>query len=295
MIDRCCISINEACDMRCKYCHFDIEGRRSRNPAKDDFDCLVDNIISYIGLHSMPQFKVGIVGGGEPMLRFDVLKHLVEKLESCGSVKMYTISNGLHLTDDQLDFLYLHRDSISFNVSLDGYQELHDLYRFDSSGRPTFDRIMDNIDRYEDVFGSKPQINCTVTPNHILFRQELLDFFVSNGFNQVTFSRLFDSDDYVSEADFNNLLAEASRALSLRQIKNPQSFDCCKYGKRCGVGRTNVYFASGKAYPCARFSGLSDYDLGSWSDSLDLIENRLHSLEVAPIGVCYYDSKVVMS
>ncbi len=295
MIDRCCISINEACDMRCRYCHFETEGRRSNSPSRDDLDYLLSNIESYVKKNSGTTFKIGIVGGGEPMLKFDLLRYIVESLEACEEIKFYTISNGLHLNKDQIEFFYSHENRISYNVSLDGYESIHDSNRIDSFKNPTFSRIMDNIQEYECVFGSKPAINCTVTAQHMIHRKELFDFFVDNGFEDVTFSKLFDSSlKGVSDEEFEMFLKEASECLNIRQIRHSDSFDCCKYGKRCGVGRTNVYFASGKTYPCARFAGMEEYKLGSWQDSLDIIESKLSKYIPVQAGFCYYDTKVKM-
>lgn len=44
MIDRCCISLTEKCNLRCRYCHFATEGRRSVEMTQDELDCLLSSI-----------------------------------------------------------------------------------------------------------------------------------------------------------------------------------------------------------------------------------------------------------
>ena len=291
MIDRCCISITEKCNLRCRYCHFSTEGRRSRDMTEDEIGSVISAIRGYVSAHDI-QFKVGIVGGGEPLLRFDMLKHIVEELGADSRIRMYTISNGVGVDDKKLEFLWENRDSIEYSVSLDGGETLHDMNRIDRSGRGTFSAVMGTIQRYEILFGHKPSVNCTITPAHLAEGEKVIRFFSDNGFRKVTFSRLFDSEDKVLSTEFDEFLEKASGYLEIRQLRKNRTYDCTQYGALCGVGRTNIYFASGLAYPCARFAGMERYCIGSVDDSLDAIEANLKQISPCDDGQCYYDQYV---
>ena len=291
MIDRCCISITEKCNLRCRYCHFSTEGRRSRDMTEDEIGSVISAIRAYVSGHDI-QFKVGIVGGGEPLLRFDMLKHIVEVLGADPRIRMYTISNGVGVDDGKLRFLWEHRDTIEYSVSLDGGEVLHNLNRIDRSGSGTHFAVMDTVRRYEDLFGYKPSVNCTVTPAHLAEGEKVIRFFSDNGFQKVTFSRLFDSEDKILSTEFNEFLEKASEHLEIRQLRKNRTYDCTQYGALCGVGRTNIYFASGLVYPCARFAGIKRYCIGSVNDSLDVIEANLKQITPCDDGQCYYDQYV---
>ena len=58
MIDRCCVSITEKCNLRCKYCHFTTEGRRSRDMTAEEVKAIVSSIKEYVSEHDV-KFKVG--------------------------------------------------------------------------------------------------------------------------------------------------------------------------------------------------------------------------------------------
>lgn len=288
MIDRCCISFTEKCNLRCKYCHFATAGRRSRDVTEEEIITIVSSIRQYVSSHDT-EFKVGIVGGGEPLIRFDMLQLIVEQLEMDSRVKMYTISNGVDVDDAKLRFIWEHKNSLDYCVSIDGGELLHDRNRVDVAGRGTFSKVMETVQKYEGLFGQKPSVNCTVTPQLLAEKDQVIAFFTDNGFKKVTFSKLFDSDDKILNDEFNVLLEEASRHLEIRQLRKKKSYDCTQYGALCGVGRTNIYYASGLVYPCARFAGMSDCCIGSATDSLESIENNLRKIVPCDDGLCYYD------
>ena len=289
MIDRSCISIHEKCNLRCRYCHFSLGSSRSADVEGTDVIEAIQRIVEYVDARDIPSFKLGIVGGGEPTLRFGILKTVVDALTDDDR---FRISNGICLGDGMLDYLYEKRDRISFNISLDGYRELHDLNRVDANDEGSFDRVMRTVNRYRERFGHMPGVNCTVTRDHLRNQDELVDFFVQNGFHEVTFSKVFDAPRLeVSDSDFDRFIRKASQRLDLRQCLNPDSFDCCKYGRRCGVGRTNLYYGPSGIYPCGRFSGIEMYRLGSWSDDLSDVERRMERLVPVKDGSCFYESE----
>ena len=72
-IDRVCISINNRCNLSCKYCHFHEKKDVIKNDTMDVFEIL-DNIIKYIESKDIKLFKIGFVGNGEPLLEYNDLK-----------------------------------------------------------------------------------------------------------------------------------------------------------------------------------------------------------------------------
>ena len=72
MVDRICISINNRCNLACKYCHF---REKKASIAEDHMDVfkILDNVVDSIEKNDIKAFKIGFVGNGEPLLDFDLL------------------------------------------------------------------------------------------------------------------------------------------------------------------------------------------------------------------------------
>lgn len=295
MIDRACISVNSVCNLDCPYCHF---GSKKNNEKSklfqfqvDEVDVIINNLFRYISTHGIESFKLGIVGSGEPMLSFEVIKKIVELIganDHSGVIKLYMITNGTIMTDEHLDFFYKHKDIIEVNFSLDGFEALHNRFR------SAFELTMRNIQRYENVFCCKPKINTVVTRDTLLAENELFKFFSENHFINVNFSRVFGVDDptiEITQQEYLNFLSHASiHGIIARQtMQNSKKYDCTKYGKLCGVGRTNIFITKLGVFPCARFMGNPLFKLGEYHNNLDDIEYKLKRITPVQDGECYYE------
>ena len=88
MIDRICISINNRCNLACRYCHF----HEKSNIWVQDMDVfeILDNVKRYAG----KKFKIGFVGNGESFLDWPLLRSYIEYIEDTPAISAYTITNG---------------------------------------------------------------------------------------------------------------------------------------------------------------------------------------------------------
>ena len=62
MINRICISINNRCNLACRYCHFREKGEIEA--AEMNVFAILDNVKEY----ATQKFKIGFVGNGEGFL-----------------------------------------------------------------------------------------------------------------------------------------------------------------------------------------------------------------------------------
>jgi uncharacterized protein len=88
--------------------------------------------------------------GGEPLLRFSLLKDIVsyanERLgEMQHPVRLNVTTNGTLVNDAVLEFF--ERERVYLFVSLDGPQAVHDRHRRYRDGRGTFSDVMTNLRR----------------------------------------------------------------------------------------------------------------------------------------------------
>lgn len=239
MIDRICISINNRCNLTCKYCHFHEKKECIQEEGMDVFKIL-DNVMQSIEENSIRLFKIGFVGNGEPLLDYELLKKYIlyiSKYLENGRIIAYTISNGLLLNREML--LFFKEYNINVGFSIDGIQEIHNKYRCG-----THAKVLEKIELYREVNGCYPSMNCTVGSEVIKYADETIGFFEQFK-NRITFSRMIGKYG-ISLNVFNDFLQKASKKLNVRM----GGYDCTMYGGLCGAGINNYFYANGNIYLC---------------------------------------------
>lgn len=250
-IDRVCISINNRCNLKCKYCHFH-EKKDAIKKSSMDVIKILDNIISYIESKDIKLFKIGFVGNGEPLLEYDDLKRYILYISDYiknGEIMAYSITNGLLLNADMIKFFEENRINLGF--SIDGIEKIHDMYRCN-----THSKVMEKIELYKQVTGRYPSMNCTVGEEVIKEEEATIEFFERFD-NRITFSRMI-GEYGISLDEFNSFLGNAKKRLNIRM----GGYDCTMYGGLCGAGINNFFFANGKVFLCGNC-----VDLKAISDS----------------------------
>lgn len=239
MIDRICISINNHCNLACQYCHFH-EKKKSIHEQDMDIFRILDNVIYSIKKNDIPVFKIGFVGNGEPLLDYKALKgyllYIAEYLEN-GRIAAYTISNGLLLDEEMLQFFKQYKVNVGF--SIDGIESIHNKYRCG-----THAKVMEKIELYKKINGHYPSMNCTVGED-VLDNADATIAFFKQFENRITFSRMIGRYGISLEA-FNLFLKKAAEQLNVRT----GGYDCTMYGGMCGAGMNNFFYANGNIYIC---------------------------------------------
>jgi uncharacterized protein len=137
------------CNLDCAYCYFLSKellypGSRFRMA----YDLLESYIQQYIEAQRVPEVTFAWQGG-EPTLMglpfFELAVELQQKYRRPGMrVHNALQTNATQLDDDWCRFFGRH--DFLIGVSVDGPRELHDVYRVDKGGKPTFDRVMAGIE-----------------------------------------------------------------------------------------------------------------------------------------------------
>lgn len=232
MIDRICISINNRCNLACKYCHFHEKGKI------ESADMNVFEILDNVKAYATSKFKIGFVGNGEGFLDWQLLKSYIQYIEDSPLISAYTITNGtIQLPDEDIMFLEKHKVKVGF--SIDGYKELHNMNRCNS-----FDRAMKTVEHFKEVTGHYPTFNATVGKDSLENAERVIQFFSQFG-TRVTFSRMIGKYGITLD-EYHDFLAEAEKTLHVRRGGK----DCTMYGGQCGAGTNNYFFANGKIYYC---------------------------------------------
>lgn len=137
------------CNLGCKYCYYLSKERL----YPDSRFCMSDDLLDtftrqYIEAQRVPEVTFGWQGG-EPTLMGLAFFERAIKLQGKYKRPGMTIhnalqTNGVTLDDDWCRFFKKHNFLVG--VSIDGPRKLHDAYRVDKRGSPTFDRVMAGLE-----------------------------------------------------------------------------------------------------------------------------------------------------
>jgi len=141
--------IGPICNLDCKYCFY-LE-KESLYPQVEKWampeEVLENYIRQYIEAHDAPAVSFAWQGGEPTLLGVEYFRRVVELQKSYANGKRITNAfqtNGVLLNDAWAEFFL--ENQFLIGLSIDGPRELHDAYRIDKGGQPTFDRIMRGMD-----------------------------------------------------------------------------------------------------------------------------------------------------
>jgi len=156
-----------ACNLDCAYCFFlDKEAFYPGSAFRMSDEMLERYLRQLIEAHAVDQVTIAWQGGEPTLMGLDFYRRaitLAEKYRRPGTTFLHTMqTNGTLIDDEWAAFFTEHHFLIG--LSLDGPRELHDVYRVDKGGRPTFDRVMRGLRRLQ---AHGVEYNLLTTVNHV--------------------------------------------------------------------------------------------------------------------------------
>ena len=141
--------IGPLCNLDCSYCFY-LE-KTHLYPNAGNFrmrpDVLETYVRDYITAQPGPVVNFAWQGGEPTLLGVDFFREVValqKRYAGEKTIENAFQTNGVLLNDEWAKLFTTHRFLIG--ISIDGPRELHDAYRVDKGGRPTFDRVMAGLD-----------------------------------------------------------------------------------------------------------------------------------------------------
>lgn len=137
--------VGSKCNLDCQYCYY-LEKENLYEPATSSImsdEVLEDFIRQYIEASDAPQVTFEWQGGEPTLLGVDYFERVLAMQRKHAKGKR--ISNSLQTNGTLLDdrwAAFLAKNRFLVGLSLDGPQDLHDSYRVDKRGRPTFELVM---------------------------------------------------------------------------------------------------------------------------------------------------------
>ncbi len=136
------------CNLRCKYCFYlEKENLYARKPGIAEWalpgSILEEYLRQYIESQSSPTVSFAWQGGEPTLLGIEYFRKVValqQKHANGKQIENALQTNGILIDDAWCDFLAENRFLVG--LSVDGPRNLHDRYRVDKAGAPSFDKVL---------------------------------------------------------------------------------------------------------------------------------------------------------
>ena len=135
------------CNLGCAYCYYldkaDIYGGHEPRMSEEMLETVIRE---YIAANDVPEVTFNWHGGEPLVLGLDFYRKAMEleRKYADGKTVFNTLqTNGTLLTPEWADFLRENRFLVG--ISIDGPRDVHDKYRKDKGGAPTFDRVLKGL------------------------------------------------------------------------------------------------------------------------------------------------------
>lgn len=274
------IHLTSKCNLKCRYCY-------ALRSVEDVSSNTLEAILTFI-LRISARPSIQFIGG-EPLIRFDLLRIAHEFLESVRtpSFRILLQTNGTIFNEEILDFITT--PEVRVGVSLDG-DPLSNDSRPMVSGASSTSRVEAFISALRGM-GITPNVNCVINRTNFRRLSDSLCYLVGLGVKSVKFSFVYNGFE---ESDFCQLFTELSALYRwyldtglwkdvllvdlLRLLKNclspARDYMCSR--SPCGAGITHLAFDSnGDVYSCDFALGIPEFRIGSvlHDDPLDLVRS----------------------
>jgi uncharacterized protein len=141
--------IGPICNLDCKYCFYlekEVLYPQVKKWSMPD-DVLESYIRQYIEAQQTPLVNFAWQGGEPTLLGVEYFRKIValqKKYANGKTIENAFQTNGVLLNEEWTHFFV--ENGFLIGVSIDGPRALHDAYRVDKGGQPTFDRVMRGIE-----------------------------------------------------------------------------------------------------------------------------------------------------
>lgn len=280
---------SDACNMKCSYCFYsDVSSHRKTEAAaacQEKKSCVMNKNVSCAVIEKAAAYAERAhfaFQGGEPTLAgIDFFEYFVSEAEKFfpGRADFSIQTNGLLLDEDFCAFLA--EKSFLVGISLDGYEEIHDLYRSDCSGNGSWKRVMAAIDRLRK-HGVRYNVLSVVTNQLAKRADKLMRFFQREDFGYIQLTPCLaplgaPGGKYALRPEQYALFLKEFFALWLDELKagtyrSVRLFDnvvrmfCKRDPEMCGMcGKCSLQYvieSNGNVYPCD-FYALDEYLMGN--------------------------------
>lgn len=143
------IEMTEKCNLRCKYCIYHEEQGGFRTFGKQDitFD-VIKKAVDLLALSTEEEVYVSFYGG-EPLLKFDLIKQCIEycKEKLVGKKVHHNMTTNAVLITDEIANYLASIENYFTTISLDGPELIHNKNRVFHDGSGSFEKVMEGLSK----------------------------------------------------------------------------------------------------------------------------------------------------
>ena len=167
------------CNLNCAYCFFLAKEHlypHSRFRMTDEV--LESYLDQYLAAQRIPHATIAWQGGEPTLMGLDFYRRSIaceQKYARSGTTIERTLQTNGTLLDEEW-CIFLRENNYLVGLSLDGPRELHDAYRVDKAGNPTFDRVL-RAARLLQEHDVEFNILCAVNAANVTHPVEVYRFF----------------------------------------------------------------------------------------------------------------------
>lgn len=250
----------EGCNFRCTYCY---ECHDNNIMSKETQDAIIKFIEQNISKYKSIRLDWF---GGEPLCQMGIVDDISSRVkEICKKEKKAFLAtmttNGYLLDLETFKRMYRKNKVTSYQITLDGLADTHDIQRPLANKQGTFDTILTNLRAIRDQVKSrffKITVRCNVTREVLVHFKEYLDKMYEEFGDDDRFSFFWkiawepnyeENENYLNESTFEDLLKMAGdKRLRIDLIRS----QFAKFGGICYASYPGCFVigADAKVYKC---------------------------------------------
>jgi uncharacterized protein len=276
------INPNMTCNFKCYYCYETHVGKsRISSSVTEKIKKFISKTVDEGQIKNFPLSFFG----GEPLLYFrkdvaPIIDWYVTKCRSGGvTPSIGFTSNGFLVDQDLVDFFQSGNLACSFQITFDGFGDEHDQVRFNSGGRGSYNKIIENVRLLiQNGFFVRARINYTDKnlARAYLVARDLHELTEADGrrFVMFDFHRVWQNYD---AGDLSALLEETIAKVHSYGFEVSNTYAMNNVSDSCYADKNNsaVINYNGDIFKCTARDFLNDKREGFINDDGELIwENR---------------------
>lgn len=270
------LKISNTCNLRCTYCYAN-QGNYNKE------DSIMSEAIARRIAQKINQFfptvqKISFFGG-EPLLNLRGIETILNTLKN-KSIQYSMVTNGTVWNTRLADLVKAY--DIKLIISVDGPEQVHDMYRTYHSGKGSYNTIASNIDAIQSNSNAVAMLAAVYTKYGAekYSKMELYDFL----YNRFKVKAIGISDVFtdlreliIPEDSFPPLSPREAVEFTLRKIMNNEFFvinavhdilgsffNGVHMNQFCGAGVVSLFIdEEGNVCPCQLFTDDTEYDMGN--------------------------------
>lgn len=183
--------MTQNCNLKCKYCF--VEEKPSAFSESN-----LQNLVEFIKKNCKDNLELQFFGG-EPLLKFEILKNCVQLLKKeCSDININYIitTNGTLINDEIAKFFY--ENNFSVFISLDGDEMIHNSYRKYSNGKGSYEDTIRGV-----KYLQKYQVNLRALITYNSYNSGKLDYVVKHLITELKIYQLALNSPQPSELGWN--------------------------------------------------------------------------------------------